>query len=224
MKRYLILILLLCLLLTGCSNKADIPEITPAVTAAPEITALPEAGPMQVIPLPQTVDTVNGTLSVSLSEGAVYVNENNMPEMKLTIHAYELYDAVAISALKVGDSILRLGEDLVVSSLERAENGDIIINGGLDTGGHVFRPGDGGTYYEISYNDAKTFTLVGEAVLPVADEFYFVDKSDLDREPQTYHLDSFFVDGLFGWYFFPSNTTIRLENGIVTSMERVYIP
>lgn len=222
MKRYIVFVILMCLVLTGCGTKAE----APAATAAPEVTALPEAepAPEQVVPLPRNVDAVNGTLSVSLAEGDVYVNANNMPEMKVTAYDYELYDVVAMNALKVGDRILRLGQDVTVNSIEKDENGDIIINGGLDAGGHVFRPGDGGDYYEISYNDAKSYAPVGELILPVADEFCFVDKSDLDREPQSYYLDSFFVDGLFGWYFFPSNTTVQLENGIAVSMERVYIP
>lgn len=220
MKRCVLFVLLMCLVMTGCGVKAE----APAVTATPEATVIIEALPQQVVPLPQNVDTANGTLSVSLAEGAVYVNKDNMPEMKVTVYDYELYDAVAMSMLKVGDSILRLGQELPVNSIETAENGDIVINGGLDVGGHVFRPGDGGTYYEISYNDAKSYAPVGELILPVADEFCFVDKSDLDSEPQNYYLDTFFVDDLFGWYFFPSNTTIRIENGIVVAMERVYIP
>lgn len=222
MKRYIVFVILMCLVLTGCGTKAE----APAATAAPEVTALPEAepAPEQVVPLPRNVDAVNGTLSVSLAEGDVYVNANNMPEMKVTAYDYELYDVVAMNALKVGDRILRLGQDVTVNSIEKYENGDIIINGGLDAGGHVFRPGDGGDYYEISYNDAKSYAPVGELILPVSDEFFFVDSSDLDKGPQTYYLDTFFVDGLFGWYFFPSNTTVQLENGIAVSMERVYIP
>lgn len=220
MKRCVVFVLLMCLVLTGCGAVGK----APAVTAAPTATPLPEPASLQVRPLPGNVDAVNGTLAVSLEKGDVYVNGNNLPEMKVTIHAYELYDAVDMSALKVGDSILRMGQDLPVSSIETAENGDIVINGGLDVGGHVFRPGDGGTYYEVGYNDAKSYYVVGETVFPMADEFCFVDKSDLDSEPQNYYLDSFFVDDLFGWYFFPSNTTIRIENGIVVAMERVYIP
>lgn len=220
MKRYVVFVLLMCLVLTGCGTVGQ----TPAPTAAPTATPLPEPASLQVLPLPGNVDAVNGTLAVSLEKGDVYVNNSNLPEMKVTIHAYELYDAVDMSALKVGDSILRLGQELPVSSIETAENGDIVINGGLDLGGHVFRPGDGGTYYEISYNDAKSYAPVGEFILPLSDEFCFVDKADLDKEPQSYYLDSFFVDDLFGWYFFPSNTTIRLENGVVVGMERVYIP
>ena len=214
------LLLIFCLTLSACGTAAEVPAATPA----PEVTEQSEAGPVTVVPLTQTIDAVNGTLHISLKEGDVYVNDKNLPEMKVTIHAYELYDAVAMSALKVGDSIIRLGEDITVNSLEQAENGDLIVNGGLDVGGHVFRPGDGGTYYEISYNDAKCFNVVGEAFLPLADSFSFTDGSDLDSEPQTYYLDDFFVEGRFGWYFFPSNTTIRLENGVAVSMERVYIP
>lgn len=221
MKRQLIFVLLICLLLSGCAFRADVP----AATATP--TPTPELLPQQILPLPQEAapgEDASGSFAVSLGEGAVYVNEANMPEMKATVYAYELYDEAAMKALRVGDSILRLGQNVPVNSLETAENGDIVINGGLDMGGHVFRPGESGDYYEISYNDAKSYAPVAELVLPVADEFFFVDKSDFDGEPQTYHLDSFFVDGLFGWYFFPSNTSISLENGVVVSMERVYIP
>lgn len=214
------LLLIFCLTLSACGTAAEVP----AATAEPEISVSPEVLPEQVVPLTQIIDAVNGTLHISLKEGDVYVNDKNLPEMKVTIHAYELYDVVAMNALKVGDRILRLGQDVTVNSIEKDENGDIIINGGLDAGGHVFRPGDGGDYYEISYNDARSYTPVGELILPVADEFFFVDSSDLDKGPQTYYLDTFFVDGLFGWYFFPSNTTVQLENGIAVSMERVYIP
>lgn len=220
MKRYIVFVLLMCLVLTGCGMKAE----APAVTAEPEVTEIPEALSQQVVPLLRSADTINGTLHVSLNEGAVYVNENDMPEMRVTFYDYELYDAVAMNALKQGDSILRLGQEVPVNSIGKDENGDIIINGGLDEGGHVFRPGDGGTYYEISYNDARVYAPAGELILPVADEFCFVDKSDLDKEPQSYYLDTFFVDGLFTWYFSPSNTTIQLDNGVVASMERVYIP
>lgn len=223
MKKCSIFIILLCLMLSGCGIK----NAAPAATAGPDPTELTEALPQQVVPLPRNVElseNTSGSFSVSLGEGAVYVNKANMPEMKATVYAYELYDYAAMGALKTGDRILRLGQDVPVNSIERAENGDIVINGGLDMGGHVFRAGADGDYYEISYNDAKSYAPVAEVVLPVADEFFFVDKSDFDGEPQTYYLDSFFVDGLFGWYFFPSNTTIQVENGVVVSMERIYIP
>ena len=223
MKKCSIFIILLCLMLSGCGIK----NAAPAATVAPESSELPEALPQQVVPLPRNVELsedTSGSFPVSLGEGAVYVNKVNMPEMKATVYDYELYDGAAMRALKPGDSILRLGQSVPVNSIDTAENGDIVINGGLDMGGHVFRAGADGDYYEISYNDAKSYAPVAEVVLPVADEFFFVDKSDFDGEPQTYYLDSFFVDGLFGWYFFPSNTTIRLENGVVVSMERIYIP
>lgn len=223
MKRYIVFVILLRLMLSGCGVKNE----SPAATAGPDPTELTEALPQQVVPLPRNVELsedASGSFPVSLGEGAVYVNKANMPEMKATVYDYELYDKVAMEELKVGDSILRLGQNVPVSSIESDGNGDIVINGGLDMGGHVFRAGADGDYYEISYNDAKSYTPVAEVVLPVADEFFFVDKSDFDGEPQTYYLDTFFVDGLFGWYFFPSNTTIELENGVVVSMERIYIP
>lgn len=229
MKRYIVFVLALCCLLSGCATVSQ--QAAPSATAEPQATtqpvATPEPGPMLVLPLPQTIDLSDQSdsiLAVSLKEGDVYVNENNELKMKVNIYAYELYDAVDMSLLKVGDSIRILGQDVAVSSLDRAENGDIVINGGLDVGGHVFRSEGGGVYYEIGYNDAKSYALGAEAVLPVSDQFSFVDKSDLDNEPQIYYADDFFVEGRFGWYFFPSNTKIHLENGVVVSMERVYIP
>ena len=223
MKKFTLFILLLCLMLTGCGAKSE----TPPVTSAPELTALPEISPQQIVPLPQNVElgeNSSGTLAVSLSEGGVYADGTDEVKMKLNVYAYELYDSAAMSALEAGDSILRLGQNVPVNSIERTENGDIVINGGLDMGGHIFRPAESGDYYEISYNDAKSYTPMAETVFPVSDSFYFVDKSDLDSEPSTYYIDDFFTEGRFGWYFFPSNTSVRVENGLVVSMERIYIP
>lgn len=227
MKKYIIIALALCcLMLAGCGMKTEVP----AATAAPEVTVLPEATaePLHVVPLPQTLELSSLSdciIPVSFTQGDAYVDDSGAMQLKVQVYAYDLYDMVDMSRLQVGDSISILGKDVVVESLEKTDGGDIVINGDIDQGGHLFSTDDSGVYFERGFNDAKSYYAVGEAVLRVSADFVFTDSSDLDNGVVEFYPGDFLIeDGGFVYHFVPSNTTIRLENGEVVAMERIYIP
>lgn len=232
MKKFIISVLLLSsvLGLFGCkkaetevleSNAAEIQE-------SPQDAAAEEKDAALIAPLPVTVDIaeLNDCIAaVSLEKGAFYTNDSGAVMMDVTVYTYDLYDMVDISLMEAGDSILLSGEEVLISSIERGENGLISINGGLDQGGFYLYTEDNTVYFELGYNDAKSYYAVGKASLPVSADFVYEDASDLEADAACFRAEDFFNDAAgIEYYFYPSNTKIRIEKGLVAEMTRVYIP
>jgi len=219
MKKYLVIIMAACCLLSGCGMVAHAPQATEEVPAASAVV---------VNPLPVALDmgTLNNcTVSVSIDKGNIYMDDTGTMRIMFTVYTYDLYDMVDIAALKEGDSINILGENVELSSIERRDNGNVIINGGLDVGGHELRTDESGVFYEVGYNDTKSYYAIGEADFGVSPDFVFTDGFDFDNPPVTYYAGDLLTEnnGIFH-HFVPHNTKIVIENGEIIAMERVYMP
>ena len=177
MKKIIALILALCcvLSLAACDANKPAPTVTePIATNAPETEQSTEADTQpetdvvetepttekpateelaaHIEPLPSTIKLSaleDSTLSVSLLEGAVRKDDAGAVVMDVTIFDYDVYDMIDIAALKEGDTIVRGQETVTVSSVERTENGAVLINGGLDAGGFNLYTDDSTIYYEM---------------------------------------------------------------------------
>ena len=184
--------------------------------------------PTRVEPLPITVDLANledCTLAITLDKGDVYTDKSGAVQMDATVYVYDLYDMVDISLLKEGDTILLRQKEVVITSIERKDNGAVLINGGLDFGGHELFTTENTVYYERGYSDTRFYYELGKVTLPVAADFVYNDASDLDKDAVVYHAEDFLKEtaGL-KYYFGPNNTTIQIEGGYVTVMTMVYAP
>lgn len=236
MKKIILLLCIVCWLLAACQAPHEVIEIplesVPETTEAiPETTeAVPEttAVPLVITPLPNTVDVEqldDCTVAISLNEGDAYVDDTGIMRMKVTVYAYDVYDLVDISMLKVGDTIVIGGEEVPVTDLAHDGNGDLIINGGIEMGGHQLRTDENGVFYEIGYSDMKSWYPVGEATLRVSADFLYTDSSDLDRGEVVYYPGDFlYGDAGIDYFFVPQNTTIVIEEGIIIQMHRIYVP
>jgi hypothetical protein len=143
----------------------------------------------------------------------------------MQVFSYDKFDMVDISGLKAGDTILLSGEELPVHSVERNEQGTVLVNGGLDEGGFDLATDDSGIYFVHGYSDMKTWNLVGEVEYPVSDDFVFTDSADLEQDEVTYNAEDL-LDSIPGteYGYQPQSTTIRVENGLVVAMERICTP
>ena len=238
MKKYIFIILVICLLFTGCSNAEDKPEAeeisesaeatetVPEADLQSETTENPEASVAKIFPLPDTtMDNLdNAILSISLEEDDAYVDDTGKMQMDVKIYSYDKYDMVDISILKVGDIIVSHAGEVEIASIERKDNGLIYINGGLDADGFELATGDNGIFYEQGYNDAKNWYEVGMATIRVSVDFRCHDTSALEKGEVLYYPGSFLIGEVTDYNFTPYNTTIRVENGQVVEMHRVYIP
>ena len=221
----LFLMLMICFLLTGCSNGAGASETDDAVANSPNPTENVAQTGATIYPLSDTTmeNLSDAILSVSLEEGDAYVDDTGIMQMDVKIYSYDQYDMVDISMLKVGDILVTKGGEVKLESLERTD-GAILINGGLDEGGFDLVTDDSGIFYERGYNDAKNWYEVGEATIRVSVDFMYYDNADLDLGEVVYYPGSFLVGEVTDYHFVPHNTTIRVENGQIVEMHRRYVP
>ena len=210
--------------LTGCSSSQ--PENTPAEPEASNEGSASEA--LTVSPLPASIDLdhlEDCTVAVSFDQGDAFVDDTGAMQLHVKVYTYDLYDMVDISTLKAGDHITICRQDVKVSSLERTENGVVVINGGLENGGYELVTDDDTVFYADGFDDMKQYYELGEVTLPVSPDFEFVDSSDLEKGPRTYYPGDFLTDNAgIEYHFIPNNTTITIQNGYVGGMQRIFNP
>lgn len=228
-KKAVALWMAFCLFLAGCagSQTDGAGDTLPALT---EEFGTVEDGQVDdacvISPLPDTTmeNLTDAILSVSLAEGDVYVDEHGRTQMKLKIYTYDRYDMVDIAALKVGDILVRHSGEVTVLSVEENEWGRICINGGFENGGFDLATDDSGIFYEIGFSDSKNWYQVGEIAIPVSDAFAGMDRGDLDLGEVVIHPEDFLTGAVTNYDFTPYNTTIRVENGEIVELNRVFTP
>lgn len=234
-KKAIILFLAFCLLLAGCAGSQPdgdgntVPADNTNSTVAENYDSIDTQqteGAHIIVPLPDTTmeNLTDAILSVSLGEGNMYVDEDGHTQMELKIYTYDQYDMVDIASLKVGDTVVRHSGEVKVISKEQNEAGTIYINGGLDNGGFDLVTDDCGTFYEIGFNDTKNWYQVGEATIRVSADFKGIDNADLEQGEVMIHPEDFLTGAVTNYDFTPYNTTIRVENGQIVEMNRVYTP
>ena len=178
-------------------------------------------------PMPETLDVNaldNCTVAVSLEKGDAYVDDSGKMVMKVKAYSYELYDMVDIATLEEGSVIVRQKEEVEVTELEKLDSGLVRINGGEENGGFDLISTDSTVYYEVGMNDVKAYYELGEAAIPVSDEFEYVDSSDLDAGEKKYFAGDLLTNADIEYDFVPYNTSIVIENGVVVKMNKVYMP
>lgn len=225
MKKRILGLLLISLLCTACRQEQAVVTVPSTVeTAAAAEDKLPE----RILPLPCTVDVTqlqDCTLDISLEKDALHRDASGDLQMELTVYTYDVYDLLDISRMKVGDRIYLNRQDLVITSLEETHYGSLLINGGLENGGHELRTDENGVYYETGYSDVKSYYEIGRAALPLAEQFVYVDASDLDQGETVWSAEEFeAMYAELAFYFQPGSTSVVVENGMVTSLRRVYVP
>ena len=222
MKKHMILILLICFLLTGCGSDPATAETTEplATTAATEQAAAAS----RIYPLPDTTNLSDGILSVSLEEGNAFVDDTGKMQMDVTVYTYDKYDMVDIAMLNVGDILATHDGDVEITALERKDDGTVLINGGLEENGFDLITDETGVFYEQGYSDAKNWYELGKTIIRVSVDFVYHDTSDLDAGEILYYPGDFLIGAVTDYRFSPYNTTIRVENGQIMEMFRVYTP
>ena len=232
-KKIIVLLMAFCLLLTGCADsRTDGGSDTAGDKSSAAVESEDTAESAQaedartIIPLPDSTmeNLTDAILSVSLEEGDAYVDENGRMQMDLKIYSYDQYDMVDIAHLKVGDTLVRHSGAVEVSSKEQNEAGTIFINGGLEHGGFDLVTDDCGIFYETGFNDAKNWYEVGTATIRVSADFKGVDSADPEQEEVILYPGDFLVGAVENYDFTPYNTTVRVEDGQIIEMNRVYVP
>ena len=233
-KKIIVLWMVFCLLLTGCAASqkengeneipSDIAASKAMVSSDTDSTEQPEET-HTITPLPDTTmeNLSDAILSISLDEGDAYVDDSGRMQMDLKIYTYDKYDMVDIANLKAGDTVVRHSGEVKVVSKEQSETGTISINGGLENGGFDLVTDDCGIFYETGFNDVKNWYEIGEATIRVSVDFKGIDNADLEQGEVIIYPGDFLIGAVTNYDFTPYNTTIRVEDGQIVEMNRVFI-
>ena len=232
MKKWMLSIMAVCLLLTGCGQTEQGAEED---TAAPgnAVVETEESTPdnaeqsaVVVQPLPDTtMDNLDDAiLAVSLEEGDAYVDDTGKMQMDVKIFTYDKYDMVDIAALQAGDIIVTHAGEVEVTSVERNASGLIYINGGQEAGGFDLFTDESGIFYEIGFNDVKNWYEVGEATIRVSADFEGLDNADPEKGEVVLYPGDFLTGAVADYNFTPYNTTVRVEGGQIVELNRIFTP
>ena len=111
-----------------------------------------------------------------------------------------------------------------IISIRHLPGGTIAINGGWEEDGLTLMTDDSGFYYAIGANDTKSWYEIGKATIRVSVDFRGYDQSDLEMGEVVFYPGSFLVNEVTNYDFTPYNTTIRIEEGQVVELHRMYMP
>ena len=147
--------------------------------------------------------------------------------LTFTVYWEDTFDIVEISQLAPGDT-LYVGDAVVnVESVEE-DDGDLLVNGGLDNGGVTLRAYDEDNVWRaVEYDDQHTYFNWGEATLPLAGDVTFTDGWEIGKDPVTVAGAEAVTEAITGAdmdAFIPENTTVRVADGQIVEIVRVYIP
>lgn len=173
----------------------------------------------------------DGTLNASFTAADLKGNE-----LTIEVFSEDLYDAVDVTRLKAGDTVEVEGKTIPVETAEDTQEG-IKVNGGLgeSENGVTFAPNEGGTYRVLLFDDHCTYTDLGAATFPIADncvlkDEQLVEKGDANELETTTveaaeigdYLQQLDKDGRCS--FNQLNTRVLVENGKIVEISRHYIP
>lgn len=175
------------------------------------------------LPAPYSVESLtDATVPAHFSIG-----DFNWEEAKLALSVYsmDLYDAVEISSMTVGDTLVYTGEKMVIKNICN-ENGILTINDGLYEGGAWLKPNDGGTYRAVESDDYATYTHVGNVVLPFLPDFSFIDCGIDFHDPSDTIISAHkeYMESKINAAFLYVNTMVQVEGGKITNITRSWIP
>ena len=147
--------------------------------------------------------------------------------LTMKVFSEDLYDAVELLQMAPGDTLVFGGEKMVVETVEDS-GGFLTINGGLEEGGAWLQAGDGGTYRACQWDDHSLYSELGTAQLSLSEDFMIVDCGENPEDPSDTLTtgQKLYLETLEGWRreFSPLNTKVVVENGIITSIIRRWIP
>ena len=148
--------------------------------------------------------------------------------LHMTVYNQDLYDAVEIAQLQAGDTLIYNAYPIVIEKIEETGNGIEINGGAIDEGGCCLAANDGGTYVALHWDTHATYTQLGEAEVPLAEDFVIIDCGENPTDPSdTIRTDQkLYLENLTGGGkdFNTLNTLVTIEQGQITAITRRWIP
>ena len=181
-------------------------------------------GATMVEPMFEALDPFNGTYAVAFDRAKMADGALN----EVHIYTEDIYDIADISTLTAGNMILIGGESILVESIGE-DDGFIQINGGgLEGGYDLYGKEDTNGLRVVQDDDFPTFTerFIADT-LPLAENVVFEDAWDIESDPVTVtgaaDVAAAIADSE-NEFFDQYNTVITIEGGVITHINRNYVP
>lgn len=190
--------------------------------AAEETTDATEAegAALTVEPLPAIEDINDATMWANIDMDT-FDGEN----VDVNLFAEQYYDAVDMSMLKAGDTIMVNGDAIVVNGITTNDFGLTIINGGIEEGGAEFMAMEAGGVYQYSGMDGyPTYDDLGAHTLKISPDVVITDASDLENPDGTVLTIDEFKDFAKENELSRLNTSVRTEGGVIVEINIRFIP
>mgnify|MGYP004466078815 FL=1 len=203
--------------LSGCGT-SPAPGSESSGSAAQEEThrVEPMAGSMDVSALAEG----DNQFTAGFRGSDARLDDDGRLVIDLTVYTYDLYDAVEITTLTPGDTLVVKGTEIPVKTVEQGDG--IAVNGGLVNGGIDLTSAGGGTFRVQLENDARDLYAVGTVTLPVGQDCVLTDDADPEDPGRTLYAGDLL--GLGDEVFSPQATTVETVGGAVTAIHRDYTP
>ena len=230
----LTVLLALGITMAGCGTPGSTAGSAAASTTSTTSseTQKTEVQPMQGVLLSDPLS--DGTYHISFENDKVGAGERGNTINDAVVYDYDRYTAPEIEALSEGDTIathLNGTEEitaLTVESIER-ENNYVTINGGIEEGGIDLCKEDD-HYRTLTWDDFPAYYEVGVAKqLVMADDIELSDgAADFEADPVIVKGDRAVCDAMsneedgYGWN--AGNTTVTIQNGEMTHVDRIWVP
>lgn len=175
-----------------------------------------------------SVDNLTDATFAGSFDGSSISEDNGTYSLDVDVFAEEFFDAVAVTELKAGDKLVAGGTEYVVETVEQTDNGLVSINGGQEQGGIDLSTDDeGGVFFVEGMDNSHTYSDLGKATLTLAENFVLTDDSDLDNPDKKYNAEEFKAllgDDSNSYGFNRVNTTVKVDNGEITEIHRIFQP
>jgi len=201
--------ILLCAILVSCNKESDKEEC------------------LYIAPMPPYVEL--GEITDAMVPAEFTSDDFNWMGGNLTMNVWieDIYDVVEVSLMKEGDTLFYDGREIVIKSSIYG-NGIIVVNGGLEEGGAYLESNGGGTFRGVQFDDHSTYTLLGKTQIPLSENFIIVDCKEQYEEPSDTIRENqkLYIERLEGYKrsFNCLNTTVLVEDGFITEINRRWIP
>ena len=191
---------------------------------------------------PQFVfDPTEGTYPAAFSRDKL--KDGQLYDVQL--YTVDQYSTESIEKLAVGDELVIEGKTVAISTLEKDEYGDLLINGGFETeGGYTlthFVPDPEfkdeqypDCWMSVEYDDFHSYTLRATCILPLDENVTFTDRWDIDmaafeegRQPVTasgIEAVTQAIQESENDSFYEHSTEIVIKDGRIVEITRDYVP
>ncbi len=192
------------------------------------VACSPEKHHNVIAPLPSGIDLKTMTDATVPASCSLADFDWEDSTLTLTIYSEDLYDAVEVSTLCLGDTIVFDGQHLIIDSLAHIGS-FVVINGGVESGGaELCASEQGGTYRALGMDDYSYYTPEGSITLPLDSDFViaycgklYTDPYDTIRTSQREYLEHL-PDYMHT--FPPELLRVRIEGGRVKYFTRLWVP